>query len=96
MPAQREEIQAAIEEGINIHLLVSPIEILGTNGKVEKVICQRMALRDFDSSGRRRPKPIPNSFFSLKANQVLMAIGQATDIPFKEQSDSVQISANGR
>jgi NADH-quinone oxidoreductase subunit F len=95
MPAQREEIQAAIEEGINIHLLVSPIEILGTNGKVEKVICQRMALRDFDSSGRRRPKPIPNSFFSLKANQVLMAIGQATDIPFKEQSDSVQISANG-
>jgi NADH-quinone oxidoreductase subunit F len=95
MPAQREEIRAAEEEGIKIHLLVAPIEIVGVSGKVEEVICQRMVLRDFDSSGRRRPKPIANSFFSLKANQVLMAIGQSTEIPFKEQSDSVQISDKG-
>jgi NADH-quinone oxidoreductase subunit F len=95
MPAQREEIRAAEEEGIKIHLLVSPVEIVGASGKVAEVISQRMALEDFDPSGRRRPKPIPNSILALEADQVIMAIGQNTEIPFKAHSDSVQISDKG-
>jgi NADH-quinone oxidoreductase subunit F len=95
MPAQREEIRAAEDEGIQIHLLASPVEIVGANGKVAAVIAQRMALGDFDASGRRRPKPIPNSIFGLEADQVIMAIGQNTEIPFKAHADSIQISDKG-
>jgi NADH-quinone oxidoreductase subunit F len=95
MPAQKEEIRAAEEEGVKIHFLVSPIEIAGTNGRVEEVVCQRMILDEFDSSGRRRPRPIPNSEFSLSVDRVLMATGQSTEMPFKGQFGSVEVSQRG-
>ncbi len=95
MPAQREEIRAALEEGISIHPLVSPIEIVGSEGKVTEVICQRMDLGDFDSKGRRRPVRIPDNFFTLKTDQVLMAIGQSTQLPFKGPYGSVEVSEGG-
>jgi NADH-quinone oxidoreductase subunit F len=95
MPAQREEIHAGEEEGIKIHLLVSPIEIVGSNGKVEEVVCQRMALGDFDSSGRRRPVPIWNSSFALEVDQVLIAIGQSTQLPFRGPYGDVEVSEQG-
>jgi NADH-quinone oxidoreductase subunit F len=95
MPAQREEIQAAEDEGVKIHLLVSPVEITGSNGHVEKIVCQRMALGEFDSSGRRMPVPIPNTGFSLNVDQVLMAIGQSTEMPFKGRYAGVEVSERG-
>jgi NADH-quinone oxidoreductase subunit F len=96
MPAQREEIHSAEEEGIAIHPLVSPVELAGSDGAVKEVICQRMGLGDFDSSGRRRPVPILNNNFSLEADQVLIAIGQSTDLPFKSGNKAgVQVSKEG-
>jgi NADH-quinone oxidoreductase subunit F len=95
MPAQREEIREAQEEGITIHPLVIPIEITGVKGEVTEVICQRMNLGDFDSGGRRRPVPASNSIFSLKADQVLMAIGQSTQLPFRGPYGGVEVSEKG-
>jgi NADH-quinone oxidoreductase subunit F len=95
MPAQGGEIREAQEEGISIHPLVIPIEIAGSKGEVKEVICQRMDLGDFDSGGRRRPMPVSNSIFSLKADQVLMAIGQSTQLPFRGPYGAVEVSEKG-
>ena len=54
MPAQEEEIRAAEEEGVKIHYLVAPLRFEGENGRVNRVICQKMTLGDFDAGGRRK------------------------------------------
>ncbi|MFC1531751.1 NADH-ubiquinone oxidoreductase-F iron-sulfur binding region domain-containing protein [Thermodesulfobacteriota bacterium] len=95
MPAQREEILAAEDEGVRIYPLVSPIEITGSDGKMKKVICRRMGLGDFDSSGRRRPVPVLDGLFSLNVDQVLMAIGQVTQLPFKGPFGGLEVSEEG-
>lgn len=96
MPAQMEEINAAKEEGVAIHPLVAPIELTGSDGAVKEVVCQRMSLGGFDSSGRRRPAPISNNTFSLEADQVLVAIGQSADLPFKGGNRAgVEVSKDG-
>ncbi|MBN2060366.1 MAG: NADH-quinone oxidoreductase subunit NuoF [Deltaproteobacteria bacterium] len=96
MPAEESEIRGAEEEGINIHSLISPIEIKGPGGIVEEIICQRMELGDFDSSGRRRPVPVYRDGLSLKADQVLMAIGQEIELPFRGgPNTTLQLSEKG-
>lgn len=75
MPAHREEISEAIEEGIVIDCMVNPIEIKG-NGKVESIDCMRTAPGAFDTSGRRRPVPIPGSEFNVKADLIIPCLGQ--------------------
>ncbi len=95
MPAQEEEIKAAEEEGVKIEYLVTPIRFLGDNGHVHKMICQRMSLGEFDASGRRRPLPIPGAEFSLYANQVLVAVGQQPDFPFRAEEGEPRISKSG-
>lgn len=80
MPANPEEIEAATEEGIEIQYLVAPVEVLTDGGKVRGLRCQRMALGEPDSSGRRRPVPIPGSEFDLEVDMVIPAIGQTADL----------------
>ncbi|MEW5932294.1 MAG: NADPH-dependent glutamate synthase [Bacillota bacterium] len=76
MPARREEIHHAKEEGIEFHLLTAPIEILGDEqGWVRGMVCQRMELGEPDASGRRRPVPIPGSEYQLDVDTVIVAIG---------------------
>ncbi|TET69269.1 MAG: FAD-dependent oxidoreductase, partial [Candidatus Zixiibacteriota bacterium] len=58
MPAYEEEIEAAIEEGIEIQTLVSPVRILSQNGRITGVECIKNELGEIDSSGRRRPVPV--------------------------------------
>jgi NADH-quinone oxidoreductase subunit F len=82
MPAQAEEVAAAEEEGITIHFLVNPSEVIGIKGKVVGVRCQRMQLGDFDASGRRRPEPIEGAEFVLDVDMVIAAIGQVPDCSF--------------
>ncbi|MCX8032712.1 MAG: FAD-dependent oxidoreductase [Thermoleophilia bacterium] len=80
MPAWTEEVEAALEEGITLLELTSPKEILrDSTGKVVGVVCQRMALGDYDSSGRRRPVPGRYPDFTLECDQVIAAVGQALD-----------------
>ncbi|MEW6545647.1 MAG: NADPH-dependent glutamate synthase [Bacillota bacterium] len=76
MPARREEIHHAKEEGIEFHLLTAPVEIRGDeNGWVKGMVCQRMELGEPDASGRRRPVPIPGSEYVLDVDTVIVAIG---------------------
>src|SRR5437899_3510541 len=79
MPAQDEEVRAALEEGIQILELVSPKSILGTEeGNVQGIRCQRMQLGAPDHQGRR-PMPIAGSEFDLTVDKILVAIGEAPD-----------------
>jgi len=77
MPARREEVINAKEEGINFLFLASPVRFIGDeNGNVCRVECIRMRLGEPDESGRRRPIPIEGSEFTLDADTVIVAIGQ--------------------
>jgi NADH-quinone oxidoreductase subunit F len=92
MPAAIEEIHAAEEEGIKIELLVAPLKIEGTKGKVSSITCQRMKLGDFDKSGRKRPVPVEGSEFTLSVDAVVAAIGQVPDMSFVDKKSGVVIN----
>ncbi|HEV8190915.1 MAG TPA: FAD-dependent oxidoreductase, partial [Ktedonobacterales bacterium] len=74
MPAQREEVRAALEEGITLHELVAPVCITG-GGKVMSIRCQRMVLGEPNQQGRRRPVPVADSEFETPCDVVLVAVG---------------------
>jgi NADPH-dependent glutamate synthase beta subunit-like oxidoreductase/ferredoxin len=80
MPASPEEIEAALEEGIEIMFLAAPVRIDRT-GKTLKLTCNRMELGEPDASGRRRPVPIKGSEFTTDFDSIIAAIGQFPDIP---------------
>jgi len=78
MPARVEEVHHAKEEGIIFHLLVNPTEILGTeDGYVRGMRLIKMELGEPDSSGRRRPVPVPGSEYDIELDAVVVAIGQS-------------------
>lgn len=79
MPAAGEEIEDAIEEGIQISYLTSPLEILGKDGKVSGLKCIKNELGEPDTSGRRQPKPVEGSESTIDVDMVIAAIGQAPD-----------------
>jgi glutamate synthase (NADPH/NADH) small chain len=76
MPARIEEIHHAKEEGVIFKLLHNPIRYIGDKqGRVRRVECIRMELGEPDSSGRRRPVPIPDSEFMIDVDTAVVAIG---------------------
>jgi len=78
LPARREEIHHAKEEGVRFELLAAPVEFIGDEcGNVKQVKAIRMQLGEPDASGRRRPVKIPGSEFIIDAQTVLIAIGQS-------------------
>lgn len=95
MPALEEEIIEAEEEGVEIHYLVAPKRILGEDGKVTGIECQRMKLGEPDQSGRRRPVPIDGSEFILEVDSVVPAIGQSIDLSFLPGDKDWGISKRG-
>ena len=92
MPAFEEEIDAAIEEGIDIQFLVAPNKVLTDNGKVVGVECIRMKLGDIDASGRRRPIPIEGSEFTVELDTLIPAIGERPDTSYITEKDNLKIS----
>lgn len=76
LPARREEIHHAQEEGIHFRLLANPVRITGENGWVTGMECVEMELGEADASGRRSPVEKPDSLFALDLDTVIMAIGQ--------------------
>jgi homotetrameric NADPH-dependent glutamate synthase len=80
MPAIEEEIDSAEEEGVQIQYLVSPMRIIGEEGKVKAVECIRNELGKPDETGRRRPQPIEGSEFVIEVDNVIPAISQAPDL----------------
>ena len=76
MGARVEEYHHAIEEGVKLHWLTNPLEILDDgSGWVAGLKCQKMKLGEPDASGRARPMPIPGSEFVLPVDNVILAIG---------------------
>jgi heterodisulfide reductase subunit A len=76
MPADADEVDAAEEEGIKLHLLAAPVKVLAKDGKVTGIQCIRMELGEPDESGRRRPVPVKGSEFDMDVDSVIMAVGQ--------------------
>jgi len=81
MPADSREVHDAIEEGIKIIPLVTPIRFTG-EGKIVGVECVRMELEKFDASGRRKPIKMPDSQFTIEVDMVIPAVSQYSDLPF--------------
>jgi NADPH-dependent glutamate synthase beta subunit-like oxidoreductase len=81
MPAYEEEIEDAIEEGIELKVLAAPKSISKSNGRLvfELDECE---LRDFDQSGRRRPVPLKDCIITDEFDNIFAAIGQAPDLQF--------------
>jgi len=78
MPARLEEIERAKEEGVIFKLLTLPIRFIGDEkGWVKQMECVKMKLGEPDSSGRRKPIPIPGSEFLMDVDTVIVAIGQS-------------------
>ncbi len=96
MPASPWEVDETLEEGIDIQFLTAPVKILGENGKVSGLECIRMSLGDPDDSGRRRPVPIEGSEFRIRAETVVIAIGQAPDLTCLPHGLEMNIGRNGR
>jgi len=87
MPAIEEEIEAAEKEGVKIHCLTAPTEIIGENGKVKAIKLIRMSLGEFDKSARKIAHPIPGSEFIFEVDNVIEAVGQAPDTSFLQKQN---------
>jgi NADPH-dependent glutamate synthase beta subunit-like oxidoreductase len=98
MPAITEEVEEALEEGVEIHELVAPLRLeRGADGPI--LVCQRMVLGDTDESGRRRPLPFngEDAVLTLRCDKVLLALGQSPDLslfPDGAQVHECRVSAN--
>jgi len=95
MPAWEEEIQAAEKEGTKITYLSAPQEVLTQDGEVVGLRCIRMELGEPDSSGRRRPIPIPGSEYEIEIDQLIPAIGQSPDVSAVEDVAGLDFSRWG-
>ncbi|MHC5039344.1 MAG: NAD(P)-binding protein [Planctomycetota bacterium] len=79
MPANEEEIEEALEEGVKLEYLAAPIGFNKDGDRITTMKCIRMELGEPDASGRRRPVPIEGSEFDIPASYVIPAISQAPD-----------------
>lgn len=105
LPARREEVEHAMEEGIEFRLLNNPVEILGfdnpndkrdpKNGFVTGMKCIRMELGEPDERGRRRPIEIPNSEFVLDVDTVIMSIGTSPNPLIKATTVGLEVNKHG-
>jgi len=96
MPARREEIEHAREEGVEFMLLTAPTEILGDEaGRVRAMKCIKMQLGAPDASGRRRPEPMPGSEFELPLDCVIMAIGTSPNPLLRSTTPGLETDKHG-
>ncbi|MCI8443397.1 MAG: NADPH-dependent glutamate synthase [Provencibacterium sp.] len=91
LPARREEVEHAKEEGIIFRMLTNPVSLSGDeNGSVTTLRCQGMELGEPDASGRARPVPVEGSEFELKADCVIMALGTAPNPLIKDTTEGLE------
>ncbi len=96
MPARREEIEHAREEGVKFILLTSPVEFLGDeSGKVTGMKCIKFELGEPDASGRRRPIPIEGSEFEMPIDNVVLALGQGPNPLVPRTTPGLEITRKG-
>ena len=96
LPARKEEVEHAEEEGIIFKTLNNPVEILADeNDNVTKIRCIQMELGEPDASGRRRPVEIPDSEFDLDVDCVIMALGTSPNPLIKDTTKGLEINKKG-
>jgi len=95
LPARREEVEHAMEEGINFKFLTNPLEIKGKDGWVDGIICEQMELSEPDESGRARPVRVPNSEFEVEADCVIMSIGTSPNPLIKDTTEGLNVNRWG-
>ncbi len=95
MPARREEVHHAAEEGIEFKYLTNPVEILGENGAVRGIKCVKMELTEPDQSGRRGVKPIEGSEFEIEVDGVIMAIGTSPNPLIRTTTPGLETNRRG-
>ena len=105
LPARKEEVEHAIEEGIDFRLLCNPVEVLAyenhddrrdpKNGFVTGIKCIKMELGEPDERGRRRPVPIEGSEFVLDVDTVVISIGTSPNPLIKSTTDGLDVNNRG-
>lgn len=105
LPARREEVEHAMEEGVEFRLLTNPVEILGynnpedkrdpKNGFVAGMRCIRMELGEPDEKGRRRPVEVEGSEFDIDVDTVIMSIGTSPNPLIKMTTDGLEVNRRG-
>ena len=96
LPARKEEVEHAEEEGIVFKTLNNPVEILADeNDNVNKIRCIKMELGEPDASGRRRPIEVPGSEFELEVDCVIMALGTSPNPLIKSTTKGLEINKKG-
>lgn len=96
LPARKEEVHHAKEEGVDFQLLTNPVEIVGDqNGNVVAIRCIRMELGEPDESGRRSPVPIEGSEFEIPTDTVIMALGTSPNPLISSTTKGLDISRKG-
>jgi len=105
LPARKEEVMHAEQEGVEFNILTNPVEIIGylneddkldpKNGFVKSLKCVKMQLGEPDERGRRRPIEIENSEFEMQVNCVVMAIGTSPNPLIKMTTEDVETNKYG-
>ena len=96
LPARKEEVEHAEEEGIIFKTLNNPVEIFADeNDDVNKIRCIQMELGEPDASGRRRPIEVPGSEFDLDVDCVIMALGTSPNPLIKSTTKGLEINKKG-
>ena len=95
LPARKEEVEHAMEEGIVFKLLNNPIEVVGEDGHVTAVRCQEMELSEPDESGRRSPVPVEGKINEIEADCFIVSIGTSPNPLIKSTTDGLDTNKRG-
>ncbi len=95
LPARREEVEHAMEEGIEFRFLTNPTKINGEDGWVKSITCQRMELSEPDESGRARPVAVEGSEYDIDADCVIMSIGTSPNPLIKSITAGLEVNKRG-
>jgi glutamate synthase (NADPH/NADH) small chain len=95
MPARIEEIHHAVQEGVKLYLLTTPLQFYGENGRLIGLECLRNELGEPDASGRRKPIAVEGSNFCIQADVAVIAIGQSPSPLISNTTDDLQTAKGG-
>ncbi|MDZ4178508.1 MAG: NADPH-dependent glutamate synthase [Coriobacteriia bacterium] len=95
MPARREEVHHAREEGVRFEMLCSPAEITGRDGFVTGLVASRMELGEPDASGRRAPVCVLGADFEIECDTVIMAVGTRANPLLSQAVPDLELSSRG-
>jgi glutamate synthase (NADPH) small chain len=95
LPARLEEVEHAEQEGVDFHLLTTPVAFYGEDGRVKELECLKNELGEPDASGRRRPVAIPGSNFRIPADVMVVAVGQSPSPLISKSTPELAVAKGG-